>query len=200
MEEEFDNDFRYRNICFVSYDTRAPKDTIEEHDFKKYIKYMVYQLEKCPSTSRLHYQGYCEFFKGLTRDQIKKIFNYKGLNIRNRRGSQEQAIVYCKKEKSRVGEQFEYGQKREQGHRTDLDEFARLAPTTSIRTLVEQFGGNALRHIGVIRKYQELIYGDDPIENFLRRNEKKELTTDKAIIAYNQEKINDLLESCYEPI
>lgn len=77
------------------------------------VKYVTYQVERCPKTGRLHYQGYIEFTGKKTWSWVHK--NLKGLetaHLEQRKGSQDEAINYCQKVESRVRGPFEHGEKR----------------------------------------------------------------------------------------
>lgn len=97
-----------RNYCFTAF--KKPEPTFEK------IQYMIYGEEKCPDTGRLHYQGYVEFDNALRMGAVKTIFNDDTLHLEKRRGTQEQAIEYCKKD----GVYVEHGFPTRQGRRTDL--------------------------------------------------------------------------------
>lgn len=89
----------------ISWNTRRPK-----------IAYLTCQLEKCPTTGTIHYQGYLECQRASGRDSVKKAIGSKEVHLEPRKGTQTQAIAYCKKEESRteldgIPTQFEYGTK-----------------------------------------------------------------------------------------
>lgn len=106
-----------RNIVFTSY-----KKTIEFKEDK--INYIVYQKEICPTTKKEHWQGYCELKAQSRYSAIKKMFNDNKLHIEVRKGTQQQAIDYCKKVETSVeGSMFEWGEPKKQGKRTDLTAF-----------------------------------------------------------------------------
>lgn len=108
---------RYRNICFTSY-----KDCLDEifcfdDDNESYcikesvsevLSYLIMQKERCPTTLKIHWQGYCEFKDQLTLSQIKSIFDDNTLHIEPRRGTTLQAIEYCRKADTAIeGSQYE---------------------------------------------------------------------------------------------
>lgn len=97
-----------RNYCFTSF-------KVPEPDMTK-VTYMIYGEEKCPETGRLHYQGYVEFNKVQRMTGAKTIFGDDTLHLEKRRGTQEQAIEYCKKDLVFT----EFGEPTKQGRRTDL--------------------------------------------------------------------------------
>jgi hypothetical protein len=87
----------FRNVCFTAF-TKNVQVFLNNYNPHKQIKYIVFQLERCPNTGREHIQGYAEF-----KDSYKKstIQNYLGcdnsLHIEERIGTQDQAIHYCVK-------------------------------------------------------------------------------------------------------
>ncbi|GAC77798.1 replication protein, partial [uncultured marine virus] len=90
---------RFRNICFTHYSHTDLKVFLDICSKIADISYFIGQLEICPSTQRLHLQGYMEFSKQLSR---KKIKSYIGeAHIDARQGTQSQAITYCSKVASR---------------------------------------------------------------------------------------------------
>lgn len=95
------------------------------------IKYMIYGVEigekKTP-----HFQGYVELSKRVAFDLVKRSFG--NSHIEPRRGSQQQAIEYCRKE----GNYHEWGEPKAQGDRTDLQRIKLLLEhTSSIKQLLE---------------------------------------------------------------
>lgn len=61
------------------------------------MKYIIYGKEKCPTTDKLHYQGFVAFKKQKRLKGVKKILGDQ-THIEPRRGTAEQAINYCKKD------------------------------------------------------------------------------------------------------
>lgn len=98
--------------CFTVYEGSWP-DLTKPIEFQPDIMgYLVYQLEKCPNTQNLHFQGYVEFKKQLYGTGIKKLgppwHTCKTIFCD---GSGPQNKVYCLKEESRVegGLRMEHG-------------------------------------------------------------------------------------------
>lgn len=104
--------------CFTSFDIEMclkPKPN-------SFITYIIGGLETCPETKKQHIQGYLECSTKRTINAIKKELNCQSMHLEQRRGSQEEAINYCKKD----GNIMEFGIKSEntgQGKRTDLIEY-----------------------------------------------------------------------------
>jgi len=125
--EKNDSDVRFRNACFTFQPEKSicdKKELWEEHTlnrFNKFLenlgkyKYCIVGKEICPETGRFHLQGYIEFGSQIRLSKIKKLDNESHWEIR--RGTQKQAIDYCKKEKNFL----EWGNPtNEQGKRNDL--------------------------------------------------------------------------------
>ncbi|QBL97863.1 replication-associated protein [Wastewater CRESS DNA virus 2] len=86
------------------------------------VKYAVWQLEM-GKEGTLHYQGYVEFTKMTTIDQVKSMGEeFARAHLEPRKGSREQARDYCMKEDSRVEGPWEHGDFKAggQGARTDI--------------------------------------------------------------------------------
>lgn len=64
-------------------------------------KYFVYQLEKCPETGKLHFQGYLELNEKLRMTEMNKMYPFK-VRWDNAKGTQEDNDRYCGKNSSRI--------------------------------------------------------------------------------------------------
>ena len=103
---------KYRNIFFTL-------NNWSEEEYNKLVSYDNYNYliickEHAPTTGTAHLHGYMEFKKQMTFDKIKKI--NPRMDFGRRRKPQIAAITYRKKN----GDWKEFGQKRIQGERTDL--------------------------------------------------------------------------------
>lgn len=157
----------YRNWVFTSF--RA-----EDHpfDMTDRMTYMIFQREICPETKKEHWQGYVEFSKSTTLRQVKRELGDDKAHVEPRKGTQAQAIAYCKKKESQKNDEyFTYGTPRLQGQRTDLDSMceAVLGGATKLQ-LLREFKGNALRHLGMIDRAQHAVHQQDKMDNYI--NEK----------------------------
>lgn len=77
------------------------------------VKYAIYQIERCPKTNRLHYQGYIEFVGKKTYSFVhKKLDGLSTAHLECRRGTQRDAIEYCAKSESKVLGPWEIGEKK----------------------------------------------------------------------------------------
>ncbi len=134
---------RFRNVVFTWNDP----DGLLFFDSEK-MEYLVYQEEQGES-GNYHLQGYCEFTEQLRLNAVKDLLGGATVHIERRRGSQAQAIAYCKKEDSRVAhtEPYEYGEPRLQGKRMDLEGFkGAVMGGSRMRELLDD-------HWGVVARY-----------------------------------------------
>lgn len=115
-----------RNYCFTLFceEKMGIKLVPRWTKLPEEIKYMCWQREICPKTRKLHLQGYMELSKPMRYNAVQEMIGHK-VHLEKRKGTQQQAIDYCKKDESREpGTQpFELGEPGVgRGKRTDLDE------------------------------------------------------------------------------
>lgn len=111
---------RFRNCCFTLFRDQDPV-----YD-PQLMSYLVYQHERCPSTSREHIQGYVEFRSQYSLSRVKDILKDPTAHIEKRRGTAQQASDYCKKRETALGSFTEFGEISSQGKRSDLEEVKEL--------------------------------------------------------------------------
>lgn len=93
---------------------------------------MVYQLEMCPKTGRLHYQGYVVFKRSQRFNWVRNFFErYTGqsdIHVEQCGGTHDQNVAYCTKDESRVDGPWEFGDRQVvgSGRRTDLHDVQAL--------------------------------------------------------------------------
>lgn len=109
---------KLRNVCFTVY-------TLEQLTILSdpRVRYYVFQREVCPTTGRLHWQGYIEFNTTMRIDAVKKILGDKTAHLENRSGTAEEAADYCKKLETGVPNTLvEWGEISKQGVDKDMQE------------------------------------------------------------------------------
>lgn len=111
------------------------------------LRYCIYQLE-AGEEGTLHYQGYAEFDAPVRFSTFHAAGELRFGHYEPRRGSREQARVYCQKDDSQCAGPWEFGQwTGGQGSRTDLETAARdLLQHRDLRT-------TALNHPTVFIKF-----------------------------------------------
>lgn len=148
---------RIRNACFTSFNY----EHLQYEEFKEPIRYIVGQVEECPDSGRKHFQGYVEFNKSMRLRAIKKILGDPTVHIEKRKGSQTEAIAYCKKEESRdpSGFAIEYGTcgSQEQGRRSDLHTIAeKITRGDDLLDIANAFPEQFIRYHRGIREFKFL--------------------------------------------
>lgn len=109
-----------RNYCFTTFVT-------DLYDSDKWceipeIKYLIYQLEQCPKSGKIHLQGYCELNKPMRIGAFKKLMDDSTMHCEKRLGTRDQARNYCCKDDTRFKDPKEFGDfEKSQGSRTDLE-------------------------------------------------------------------------------
>lgn len=107
-----------RNYCVTLWDEDWSVDRVDQTK----VRYMAVQKEKCPTTGRLHFQGYVELFKPSRLPGLKKALGIIAWRGYKREGTREQARDYCMKDDTRVDGPWEIGQWiGGQGYRTDVE-------------------------------------------------------------------------------
>lgn len=134
--------------CFTDFECRT--------DYSEWgAKYLIYGVEVCPTTEKVHHQGYCEFESNQRLSVLGKTWK---CNFERRKGKAEQAIAYCMKD----GKWIEFGErpeKKNQGARSDIEE---------VKTMVRE--GKSMRQIAdVCTSFQALRFA----ENITQYYEKK---------------------------
>lgn len=132
---------RYRSLLFTDYNyTELEGDEYLEFWKQLGYKFIVFQLERCPSSGRLHWQGFVQLSKQRTRSKLQSIF--RGLHCEKRRGTIAEAINYCEKEETRERGPFRDGDIPSQGKRTDLDDVKQLLDSgaTELEIAENHFG------------------------------------------------------------
>lgn len=113
-----------------------------------FIAYLIAQEEKCPDSGRYHLQGYLELVSPLRITAFKKLgYPWDVLHLEARKGTQQQAIDYCKKAASQVSPYFEFGTPKKSGVSPAYQQFiAALHEGADVYRLRSEFLGQYLRH------------------------------------------------------
>lgn len=92
-----------RNWCFTLFNEKKPFEELPE-----YANYVVYQQECCPSTGKLHYQGYINLVRGQRLSFLQKRIG-NGVHLEVAKGDAKSNKSYCTKEDTRVDGPWEFG-------------------------------------------------------------------------------------------
>lgn len=130
---------RRRSYMFVSFDADvSPEDLGEQFEALNTFTYVLFQLERCPTTDRLHYQGILCLSEGTTAAAINRQMSA-NVSLRARIKSLKNCITYCSKAETRVKGPWSFGTKPQQGERSDLSEYAHWCiGQTDIRKVIRR--------------------------------------------------------------
>lgn len=95
-----------RYWCGTVQDITKPPTSEGFESAKCKVDFFVYQLEKAPSTGKLHYQAYFEFAKRHHRSTLCKRFPHIYWELR--RGNKQSCVKYCTKQQTRVADPVWY--------------------------------------------------------------------------------------------
>lgn len=129
-----------RHWCITLFNAPANlDDVVTKHP---HFKYMVYQPEEAPETKKEHLQGYIEFDCVQKLSALKKLFGV-GNHFETKKGTREQARMYCMKDESRLAaaEPTELGEwvpDKGKGKRTDLEGACEVVKKQGILGLVQE--------------------------------------------------------------
>jgi len=122
------------------------------------VKYCIYQKEKGESGTE-HYQGYLELKKPMRMSAIHKWGNgWEHCSFQERKGTAEQAINYCKKSNTKIGDVIEYGLKAVQGKSSKLQNAMQIIKTGgSLKRVAEEEGEQFIKHHKGMEAYKNII-------------------------------------------
>lgn len=156
---------QYTAWTFTIHNIKDEQQHPEDHPKNwQGFKYLCYQLEKCPDTGKLHWQGYVCWVRKKALGGCKKVHGT--AHWEPRRGTHEQARDYCKKQESRcsaadsggidVGP-HEFGDEPAPGKRNDLAELKELVDSKAPETeLWDNHFSSMVRYSNGIMKYRML--------------------------------------------
>jgi len=162
---------KHRNVCFTIFANRedfteaevadgamafGPKQLSTE-DFPTWVKYVCWQLERCPDTDKVHIQGYMEMQGTQTFARIQSIPGFETAHLERRRGTGEQARAYCMKADTRVEGPWEFGEPKAPGKRNDLLDVKELIDSgSSVRRVAEDHFASFIRYGKALREYKRM--------------------------------------------
>jgi len=159
-----------KGYVFTYFDITAEQP---EELLKEKYEYLIYQLEKCPTTLKFHYQGYVYLKK---ETKLTTLANYlKKSHVELRRGTHSEAKKYCMKEDSKAAGPWEFGcddnVPQKPGERTDLNAlYAEIKTGTAINDIIEMYPSEFIRYSNGIEKaikiHNEHVAKKQLIENF----------------------------------
>lgn len=110
---------------------------------------IIFQEEMCPTTGQPHLQGFIRFEKGISMQQVKKLFGEERQHVHLEQARAPlEAVEYCRKGETRMGECYEEGDLTfEQGKSHALQEcLDDIYSGMSLRDLVANHGIACIQH------------------------------------------------------
>lgn len=150
---------RYRAWCFtINNPTKEDADAVENIE----CRYIICGVEKGEEKKIPHLQGYVEFEAAMRLNTVRQLLGGRA-HLEQRRGTQEQAVEYCKKE----GKWKERGEKAAPGKRNDINVVreiikrgGRMKEVAEIATSYQAMKGGEmlLKYLGPERKEAPEVY------------------------------------------
>lgn len=146
-----------RRWCFTGHlpaDLSVAEQEMRAADLREFavgsglFNYLVFQVEKAPTTGALHFQGYCEISKSVRFTQLKKILKLPSAHFEVAKGSPAQNKEYCTKADTRSVGPWEIGSiSKGQGQRKDLETLVDYAKAgKSIAEAYNELGAMVFKH------------------------------------------------------
>lgn len=87
---------RDRFFCFTIHVQTQPNINTDG------VRFYIMQKERCPTSGRIHWQGYIEFIQQVRLASVKAALGNQTAHVENARGDAQQNITYCSKIESRA--------------------------------------------------------------------------------------------------
>ena len=148
-----------RRVCFTLHNYTDDDVAKCELFINTHCKYGIFGKEKCPTTGRIHLQGFCSLVKPKRFNNIKEQIN-NSIHIEKAHGTDNENQIYC----SKSGEYFEKGRPSEgRGQRTDLQSLLETISTgeRNLKRIAELHPTCYIRYHRGIRSWLNLAH---PIE------------------------------------
>lgn len=166
------------------------KSYLEKWNLEK-VRYVLYQLEKAPTTGTYHLQGCIGLVQAMKLTGIKKIFDDDTVHVEKAK-DWEKLKIYCKKEETREMEAVEWGKDGEQGRRTDLEGLAAtIKEGTTLSTIADTQPGMYIKYHRGLQALRTALMRPKAIERKVILCWGK-TGTGKTRLAYDQYPIEDI--------
>ncbi len=169
---------RYRVWCFTLNNYSDEDITSLKNNDK--IQYLIFGKEIAPKTKTPHLQGYMELFKKVSLKSLKKVLNIPKIHLEKRKGTQLQAIVYCKKDK----DFYEQGDRMKPGNRKDIHEIYDMVKSGNTDMEIQE------THLESYVKYYKAV--DRLRTNVIQEKNKIELSKEFSKVILKEWQLNAL--------
>lgn len=157
----------------------------EKGEDKPIHMFSVYQLEKCPVTGRLHFQGYTHFHFSLSFNKFLQMVSLPTIHCEPCKGDFKANMKYCTKEDTRVSGPWYIGNPpRGQGHRTDLDALLECAEQhLTLKECIGMLRENAMKHAFLYQKTVKVLLDIDKVDQDILDARQNVSSQDKHLVA-----------------
>lgn len=156
---------RVRSWCITYFPDRVEADErwFQSLATKKGIRYFIVGKETCPTSKKIHFQGYISYKNGKTFKQTKRWFGLDKIHLEIARADDFKNQAYCEKEGNLI---LEIGKPINQGKRSDIERAVEIIKeTNSVAQVCDSvFNYQAVRHAELYLKYKEKKRPVKPIE------------------------------------
>lgn len=151
-----------RRWCFTAY--RGPlMEQKGAFQWDNKVSYAIYSLERCPTSGRLHMQGYLELHTPMKFGGVKKLLGDNSVHLENAKGTSAQNNSYCSKPKSHVEGPWNFGEPSAgAGERTDLKATTRLLKQQGLDAVIDQQPHIYMKYHRGIEKLDQHYAGRSP--------------------------------------
>lgn len=165
--------FKFRNYCFTAFE--KPEIILTS----PFIQYIIFQEEEAPSTGRRHWQGYIELTRPCDFNQVHQLLGC-NCHLEPRKGTQLQAIEYCRKLETKIGGAFEFGKPKMQGNRSDLDGiYDAIFDGMTSRDILIEFQATAIKYISCINSALKSFHNLNLIDDYIELKRKHQNVCDE---------------------
>lgn len=158
-----------RNFVFTDYYCMDLL-TLCETALPTRIKFIIFQLEECPETKQFHLQGYCETVNPMRYPEIKLMLHEDSLHIEDRKGTQKEAIDYCRKSESRIAGPWSFGCPSIQGWRGDLQEIRDELVNSSYDDAFLKYPSKFIQYGKGLKEYNNILIKQKMKGSWIDRN------------------------------
>lgn len=161
-EKEIEENGRSRNWCFtINNPTTEPEEIIRV--LEPNVKFAIFQFEKGESGTK-HYQGYLRWNENTRLSALKKLEgDFARAHFKIAKGNEQQNIVYCTKQDTRIDGPWEIGERSHQGKRTDLDSVVDLIKSgATLKRVAEECPREFIKYPRGIKEYMGAINERNP--------------------------------------
>lgn len=141
-----------RNWCFTDFTLTNYSDIY--HKYSDIIRYICWGEETCPSTKKIHHQGWIQFTTKRTMGGVKRILKIKGIHLESCYGDEYSNDKYCKKDNKFK----QFGKFITQGERTDLEHVKKfINEGHSLKEIADENFDLFCRYRSGLTKYKEMV-------------------------------------------